>query len=187
MSARRSWPLAALALAAVFLLGAARPPDVEGLLRAGDDAYRRGDYGRAAELFERAGERATDPGLVAFNLAATKYQLALANEGNVALLREAEQLYSCCLRKGDPRRARALYGLGNCLLARGGAVALDAGALRAAADAYLQCLAEPGVPPELAADARHNLQRARLLLAQVPPAGEDDSPKGDDPDPKKED
>src|SRR5262249_58669213 len=137
----------------------------EALVRAGDNAYRRGDYGRAAELFERAGERATDPGLVAFNLAATKYQLALANEDHVVLLREAEQLYSCCLRKGDPRRARALYGLGNCLLARGGGAALEGGALRAAADAYAQCLAEPGVASELAAGARRNPQRARLPAA----------------------
>src|SRR5207248_5066118 len=78
------------------------------------------------------------------------------------------------------RRARALYGLGNCLLLRAsGGPNPDAPTLRAAVKAYRQCLADGDAGPDLLADARHNLQRARLLLAQVAPSGEE--PPEEDP------
>src|SRR5262249_30309940 len=49
----------ALALA---LVGAAPGPDPEALLREGNEAFARGDFARAAALYEKAEVRATDPG-----------------------------------------------------------------------------------------------------------------------------
>ena len=73
----RRWLLPGLLLP--LLLGArtARTDDdVEALLRAGNAAFDRGAYSDAAALYEKAGDRATEPGLVAFNLATAKYHLA---------------------------------------------------------------------------------------------------------------
>jgi hypothetical protein len=156
-------------LALVFL-AAARPGarDAEALLRSGNEAFRRGDFAAAAVWYERAEVRITDPGIVALNLACCRYQLALAG-GGPKLLAEAEEGYRCCTGPGDPRRPRAFYGLGNCLLLRAGwATPPDSASLRAAVKRYEECLkASPDA--SLAADARHNRARARLLLAQVGP------------------
>jgi hypothetical protein len=172
-------------LAAALLLAAAPAPDVEALLREGNAAFERGDYGRAATLYEQAEARATDPGLVAFDLATAKYRLALAGEGGrAALLQQAEQQYSCCLEKHDPRRVRALLGVGNCrLLLRDGKEGL-----LTAAEKFEQCLKEADPESELAADARHNLELARLLLLQTPATGnpgENKPPEGDPGSPPK--
>lgn len=146
----------------------ARDADTEAQLRAGNEALRQGDYARAVSLYEQAEARATDPGLVAFNLATARYHLALSGEGTPQTLAEAEQAYRCCVAPDDPRRARALYGLGNCLLLRaGGGTTPDAAGLRAAVGCYEQCLRETKADGSLAADARYNVERARLLLAQV--------------------
>jgi hypothetical protein len=173
MTARR-WLLAGLIIP--LLLGARTPPvtDVDALLRAGNAAFERGDYSEAAALYDRAGERATEPGQTAFNLATAKYYLA--REGNAQALADAEQAYRCCLGAGDPRRARALFGLGNCLLLRATGSPLDRVALRSAMDRFAECLRDPSCDAELAADARHNRLRARLLLLQapLPPEGADD-------------
>jgi len=139
------------------------------LLRQGGAAYARGDYTTAAALYEQAGDRTTDPGLVTFDLAAAQYRMALASDADrPRLAREAEQSYRCCIEPGSPRRARALYGLGNALLLR--ADGRDADALKAAAESYQQCLAETNLDDGLADDARHNLERARLLILQLPPS-----------------
>jgi tetratricopeptide (TPR) repeat protein len=164
----RRWLPAAVLLP--LLLGAgssSSPPDVEALLRYGNEAFERGAYAEAAALYEKASERATNPGLVAFNLATAKYQLGRA--GNASALSEAEQAYRCCLEAGNPRRAQALFGLGNCLLVRAAGSSLDPVALRGAIDRFGECLRDPKCVAALAADARHNRQRARLLLLQAPP------------------
>jgi hypothetical protein len=170
----RHWLPAGLLLP--LLLGArtATVSDVDALLRTGNAAFERGDYGEAAALFDQAGERALEPGLVAFNLATAKYHLA--REGNAQALADAEQAYRCCLAPDDPRRARALFGLGNCLLLRAAGSTLDRVALRSAIDRFGECVRDPACDPELAADARHNRLRARLLLLQapLPPNGSDD-------------
>jgi hypothetical protein len=182
---------AALTLTAVLLLAAAPPADPNAALRAGDDAFARGDYAAAVTFYGQAEARTTEPGLVAYDLAAAKYRLALATDENgdrARLLQEAERHYRCCVEPGDPRRARALYGLGNCLLLQ--AEGRDAAGVRAAVAAYDDCLAEPDLDAGLAADARHNRERARLLAQQLtPPTKPQDQPsQGDDqkpPDPKK--
>src|SRR5258708_5871173 len=114
-----SWrwlPVVSLLATALLALGASPrgQPDMESLLRQGNAAFARGDYAEAARLYEEAETRATDPGLVAFNLASAKYHLAVTGEGGATALSEAERLYRCCLARTDPRRPRALYGLGNC-------------------------------------------------------------------------
>jgi hypothetical protein len=51
--------------------------------------------------------------------------------------------------------------------------------LRVAIDTYTRCLRDPGCDEKLAADARYNQGRARLLLLQVPPS--QDADRSDDP------
>lgn len=183
-------PLLAITLA-LSLLGAAQPPDPEALLREGNAAFARGDFARAAALYERAEVRATDPGLVAFNLAAAKYRLA-ESDGSPQALLEAEQAYRCCVEPGNPRRAAALYGLGNCLLLKAGD--RDAATLKAAIECYDRCLRQASPDEALAADVRYNRERARLALQQLlaqsgrpkedRPSGEDDNPERPDRQPQ---
>ncbi len=155
-------------LVSLSLLAAAPPPDWQTLLRQGDAAYGRGDYAAAAALYEQAQDRATDPGLAAMDFAAATIRLAEASEADRArLAQEAEEAYRCCTGPGDPRRPRALYGLGDALMLK--ADGRDADALEAAVAAYRQCLAAPNLDAGLADDARHNLERSRLLLLQIPP------------------
>jgi tetratricopeptide (TPR) repeat protein len=170
-----------LGFVGVLLLTAASRPDPEALLSQGHAAFAHGDYAAAADLYERASLRATDPGLVALSLAAAKYHLALEADGPSPALYEAETLYRCCLEPNDPRRPRALYGLGNCLLRK--AAARDAASLRTALACYDQCLQAAGDDAALTADAAHNRERARLLLLQVVPQPGDsseDRPPGND-------
>jgi tetratricopeptide (TPR) repeat protein len=161
-------------------------PDAETLLREGNAAFERGDFTAAVALYEQAEVRATDPGLVAFNLAAARYRLAQEASGPSSDLEEAEQLYRCCLEPGDPRRPRALYALGNCLLRKASRGQPDPADIQAALDCYEQCLRDTGNDTRLAADARHNRERARLLALQiVPPANRppDKQPPNDSANP----
>jgi tetratricopeptide (TPR) repeat protein len=173
--------LGVLALAA---LAAAPPAGPEDLLRDGDAAFARGDYARAAALYEQAEVRSTEPARVAFRLAGAKYRLAAgADSERLRLLHEAETLYRCAAGEGEPTRGEALYGLACCLLEK----ALQRN--RAAAEEALQRLEEclaVGVPAELVERARRNLERARLLAWQARPAAAPESkdPQQGDQNPK---
>lgn len=178
------WFWAAGLFVMVLCATAASPaPDWRTLLRQGDAAYERGDYTAAAALYEQAGDRTTDPELVTFDLAAAQYRLALASDADrPRLAQEAEQSYRCCIGPDDPRRAPALYGLGNALLLK--ADGRDADTLQAAIAAYEQCLVQANLDVELTDDARHNLEQARLQLLQIAPAGahpKDEPSTGDGP------
>lgn len=173
-------------LLVVLLLGLkwAKQPSTEQLLQQGRKAEARGDYEKAAALYEQAEIYTTDPAEAAFYLAGAKYHLATKTEGASAELLEAEQWYRCCLESSDPRRPRALCGLGNCLLHKAGT--RDEASLRAALACYDLCLRSAGDDPELAADARYNREKARLLLLQFPPpvnSSQDDRPHSDDMNP----
>src|SRR4051812_37986186 len=97
-----------LLIALLLVSGAAPTDDPKSLLRAGNDAYARGDFATAVEQFQLAARRSTDPTLVAFSLASAKYRLALKSaDGRAANLRDAEEMFRCCLDPKDPRRARA--------------------------------------------------------------------------------
>ncbi len=152
--------LLAPALGALVLLGADPGVTVERLLRQGNAAFQRGDFPAALAVYDQAEERATDPGRVAFNKATALYRLGLAEENAGArarTFRAAEDHYRRSASGADePRRSRALFGLGNSLLqARGD----EAAALREAIRSYRACLADP----DLAEHARHNLELAKLL------------------------
>jgi tetratricopeptide (TPR) repeat protein len=168
---------------ALPLVLAAKPTsydDPETLLRQADAAYEAGRFDRAADLYDRAGVRTTEPARAAFNLATARYRQA--KEGQLAALGEAEVNYRACLRPGCEFRARALYGLGNCLLIRAEGATLDRATLRAAIDRYTECIAADD-DDGLKADARHNRMKARLLLLQAPPPAdgrEDEPPQGDE-------
>jgi tetratricopeptide (TPR) repeat protein len=155
----------------LLLLGGAAPPAVEGLLRQGNDAFRGERFDEAVDDYARAEGRALDPGLVAFNKAAALYRLGR--------FREAELNYRRALEDAQgPRRDRALYDLGNCLLQQ--AQDRDARMLEKAIDSYRACRRSPGVNPELRADAGHNLELARLLWLRAKDLKQDSSPKEDE-------
>lgn len=178
--------LTAICLGLSALLTAAAPPasDPEELLRRGGAAFARGDFDEAAACFQQAELRATDPGRVALDLATTRYQQALQARGaaRATLFQEAADLFRCCAEPGDPRQALALFGLANCLL--GKAEGRDPVAVQEAVRALEDCLKVADGGP-LAADARYNLELARLQAWQVHVAANDPSgkpPPGQDQD-----
>ncbi len=165
------------ALAVLLLLGAATLTDPQTLLKDGDAAAARGDYAAAAALYKKAEARTTEPSEVAYRLAVVKYRLAV-EDGEGKALYEAEELFRCCVGRDNPHRGAALFGLGNCLVAKARGRNLEM--VRAAVEAYEQSLREPGQAAEFAADVRHNLERAKLLALQLlAPATRDD--KSDPP------
>jgi tetratricopeptide (TPR) repeat protein len=155
------------AMLGLVLLGAAPDMNVERLLREGNAAFDRGDYEKAIEFYDRAADRATDPGQVAFNKATALYRLALDEaEQNprdaVRHFREAEEHYRHGAEGADePRRSRALFGLANSLVQGRG----DVRALMLAVRCYRECLRSPD--RQVAEDARHNLELAKLLWLRV--------------------
>jgi tetratricopeptide (TPR) repeat protein len=155
------------------LVAAAPALDPEELVRRGNAAFEREDYPTALELYAQAEEKTTDPGLIAFNEATALYRLA-AEPGSAvrraSLFREAELHYRRALEDASgARRTKALFGLGNSLLQQGPVRGADA--LGEAVRAYQQCLAEE--PGQLADDARHNLELAKLLWLQARSAKKD--------------
>jgi hypothetical protein len=165
----------------LFGLKLAKAPTPEQLLQAGHQAMARGDYDRAAVLYEQAELHSTAPAEVAYYLAGAKFHLAVKVEGLSPELWEAEKLYRCCLDPSDSHRPYALCGLGNCLLHKAGST--DEDSLRAAIASYDLCLQCAGNNGALAAAARYNREKARLLLLQIVPQSRDsanDRPPSDD-------
>lgn len=104
---------------------------------------------RALHLLEAAAKTANDPGLIAFNRG-----LALARLGR---FREAELQFELC-DTPPSRLARANYNRGICLLQRD-----EPDAIRAAIECFMAVRDEP----DLATDARHNLEAAKLRWARL--------------------
>lgn len=167
-----------------FALAAAPPPSEspEELIRLGNAAYLRGDLDAADRLYQAAAERTTDPGLVAFNRAAVAVRRGEVREAELDYLRALDD------RAAPPdRRAKALYNRGVCLLARGG----SAGVYRSAIACFEQSLDLFATGDPLAADARHNLELAKLLWGKArasertPPKPSDLPPDVPEPPPPK--
>ena len=143
-----------------FALLAAQPPaaeDVDARLRAAQSALLAGDDDAAGKLYEGAGERSRDPGLIAFNLGAIHFR-----KGE---FREAELQFHRALDDSDAprtRRARTLYNRGVCLLRRGGLAPY-----RSAIDNFERCLNSEGADADLIRDAEHNLELAKLLWLEA--------------------
>lgn len=158
MTATRTTRLAMLLLPASLLaLSAAGPPAADtpdDLIRRGNAAFAAGDAAAADALYAAAEERACDPGLVAFNRAAV-----LFGRGE---FRDAESHYARALDDAacpPGRAARAWYNRGTCLVRRGGGAAV----FRSAVACFERCLDLGPGDDTLAADARHNLELAKLL------------------------
>jgi hypothetical protein len=171
-------PLVVLGLA--VLVGAA-PADEspDDLIRAANAAYLRGDAETADRLYAAAEERTADPGLVAFNRAAVLFQ-----RGEFG---PAEQHYARVLEdKACPpdRAARAWFNRGTCLLRLGG----NAKVYRLAITCFERCLDLNPADEPLKADARHNLELAKLLWVEAnkkapKPEKPNDPPPEPDPPP----
>lgn len=155
---RVSSPISFLRFALCLLpfLAAAGPPD--DLVRRGNEAFRAGESAAAGKLYAAAGERTADPGLVAFNQAAVLFEQGEYREAEVHYLRALDD------RAAPPgRRARALYNRGVCLVKR----ATDVPALRTAVACFEQALDADALDDHLRADARYNLELAKLLWAEA--------------------
>lgn len=156
-----------------WLLGAVPLSKVEEFIRRGNTAFAGADFTAAVDLYNRAEESAPDPGLVAFNKAAALYHLGR--------YREAELHYRYCRADATGLRlARLLYGLGNCIVQQ--AQDRDARRLQEAMRCYEQCLKQESADAALLADARHNLELARLLWLQAKARkdrGEPENPEQD--------
>lgn len=124
------------------------------LLRAGNEAFLRGDLDAAEHLYRQAEERTGDPGLVAFNKATVLMQKGDVRDAELHYLRALDDQAA-----PTERRAKALYNRGVCLLTRGGGV----GVYRSAIACFEQSLDLLPPADPLAADARHNLELAKLI------------------------
>jgi Ca-activated chloride channel family protein len=154
------------------LLSAAALPEVDTLVRQGNDALERGQNSKALRLFEEAEERAPDPALVAYNKAAALYRLER--------FEEAALHYQRCLEDETipaGRRSRALFQMGNACLQESKGVSRSH--LEKALDAYRSCLGMKETTGDVRTDARHNLELARLLWLKTIP-DPNDPPRKDD-------
>ncbi len=164
----------------VLLIAATPPLLPEDYVRQGNAAFEREEYQAAVDYYTQAEERITNPGLVSYNKATALYRLQD--------YRGAETHYRRCLEDASgPRRAAMLYDLGNCLLqeSRGA----DARQLKDAVECYRQCLGQAGIDDALRADARHNLELAKLLWVRAKQSRPNKEPgtNPEDKDPPKQD
>jgi Tetratricopeptide repeat len=185
----RFTPLAvALVPAAAFLLLAAAPPQTvtpEELVRRANDALRAGDSEAAEKLYAAAEERTADPGRVAFNRG-----VLLFERGDY---RAAELQYDRVLADAacPPERvAKAWFNRGTCLLHRGGSVSV----YRSAIACFENAIDTTAADEPLKADARHNLELAKLLWLEEakkeqksdPPSPNSDIPPEESRQPQQE-
>ena len=136
------------------LLISAGPGSLVDRVRVGNDAVRAGNLELAERHFRIAAERTTDPGLVAFNRAV----IAFAKRD----FREAELGYLRVLEDRDappPRRLRATFDRGVCLIHRGN----DVAGLRVAIACFEAALDSNPVDETFRADAQYNLELAKIL------------------------
>lgn len=142
------------------------------LLARGDAAFARGDYVEAKRLYEEAEPHCLDPGRVTFALASTSFRLSQVEpDRRVEHLQDAARLYRMCLSPHEPNRVGSLFGLATCLIESSDG--RDPKPLREAIGLLKECLELGDPQSRLAEHAHHNLERARLFLAQIPPTGED--------------
>jgi tetratricopeptide (TPR) repeat protein len=167
------------ALALVAAGPAAVPPDE--LVRRANDALGRKQYNDALKLYDRAEERSTDPGLVAFDEGVAFYQ-----KGDYA---EAEVHFRLARQDATgPRQVFAAYNLAASIVRLPGDA--DPAKLAEAIRLFEDCLRhEDDIDEHFAADARHNLELAKMLWVQAKarPNSEKQKPPDDpDEDPKKQ-
>jgi hypothetical protein len=130
---------------------------------AGSQAYKAGDYTRAEARFRQAEQTDPDPGRAAHNHAAALYRLGRFNDADKDYDRSAEGTAL--------RAARAAYDRGDCVFCEACAEegTADPALLERAVQHYEACLQMEGHTPEAGSlfdDARHNLELAKLILAE---------------------
>lgn len=163
-------------LIALAFLSAATPPaetTTDDLIGQANAAFLSGDHNAADRLYAAAEERTLDPGLVAFNRGVVFYQ-----SGEY---REAELHFLCVLSDAAcpaERAARAWYNRGACLVRRGGSPAV----YREAIIHLERCLDSDAADAPLKADARYNLELAKILWNEArKTSNRPDSPNDDPP------
>ena len=164
-----------LIIGCVGLMPAAGEPSApapDTRIREGIAAFAGGDLDAADRHFAEAQERSADPGLVAFNRGAVLFAKGQFREAEVQYLRAL----------GDAaipadRRAKALFNRGVCMLKRGG----DGNLYRTAIACFEQCIDVTERDAELTADARHNLEVAKLLWLRERAKSQKPPPPGDEP------
>jgi tetratricopeptide (TPR) repeat protein len=166
-------------LTAIVLLVAAAPPSTQSpdeLVRRANEAFRAGDADAADVLYATAEELTADPGLVAFNRAAVLFERGQ--------FRDAEAQYARVLDDAacpPERAARAWFNRGTCLLRRGG----SASVYRSAIACFEHTIDSAAADEPLRAEARTNLELAKLLWNEArKKADEKKSPN--DPPPEEE-
>lgn len=145
-------------IALIGLIAAAPSGEPEDLIRRANAAFLAGDAATADSLYAAAEERTGDPGLVSFNKAAILFQKGEFYAAEVHYARTLDD--SAC---PTARAARAWFNRGTCLLRRGG----SPGAFRSAIACFDRCLDSQIADEPLKADARHNLELAKLLWAEA--------------------
>ena len=177
MTLRNRYP--GLILVAALAVAAA-PVEPQSWERLGNEAFAAGRFDEAARCYAAAGERSQEPGRVAHNHAVTLF--------NIGRYRDAERMFRCELEsaQGLPRRARALYDLGTCLLHA--AEGRDAHRLSEAIDYLQRCARITASEESLRSDARFNLELAkqqwRRIRTDEPPPAERDPSANDDEQPR---
>jgi Ca-activated chloride channel family protein len=166
---RKGLPVSFFLLPVLF--GAVSVGQVEKLIRQGNAEFAQADFAAAVDSYNRAEEGAPDPGLVACNEAAALYHLGR--------FREAELHYRYAREEATGiRLARLLYSLANCIVQQ--AQDRDAPRLREAMGFYELCMRQSAADPALVADARHNLELARLLWLKAKAARHGSEPNNPD-------
>ncbi len=87
---RAKAPALVLLLTALFLVSAADAPEVESLLRQGNEAFARQDFEAALGFYGKAEGLAQDPGRVSFNKGAAYYRLERYKDAIVCYRRSLE-------------------------------------------------------------------------------------------------
>ncbi len=165
------WLLPALVAAGPAVI----PPD--DLVRRGNSALTQQRYADALKLYDQAEERTTDPGLVAFNEGVALYQ-----QGDYA---RAESHFRLARHDAIGRRQlQAAYNLACSLVQMAGD--RDVRKLAEAIGLFEECLRQVEPDDHLAADARHNLEFAKLqwLQARARPDPHKERPPEENEEPK---
>lgn len=171
---------AAVVTGVMLLISASPPASPDDWERQGDAALAANEYAEALGHFERAAETSADPARLAFKQATAYFHMGR--------YRDAERFYRCVLESetANGRRTQAYYNLGTTLLyASDGR---DSMRLAQAIQNFRRCLQAQPQDQQLLANARVNLELAKLLWKQSSRGGEpppeSDSPENGSADPK---
>ncbi|GIW82777.1 MAG: aerotolerance regulator BatB [Gemmatales bacterium] len=161
-----------LAIALLFLVSAAAPKsDWLDLVRAGNQAFSRGEFARAVAFYSQAEPVALDPGLVSFNKAAALYRLGKYFD--------AERHYLRCLEEAPRvRRRRILFNVGNCILKQ---LPDEIQRIDEAIACYEECIRLSNDDQDLQSSAIHNLKLARQLRKEIESRPPDKPPDKEKP------